>query len=71
MYVCYLAGDTEIYYEVSIVPAAGNILSVLLFWQSTRFLTIKHTSCMLCPEYSTLGHTSSRLPEVFEFRERV
>ena len=43
------------------VPAAGNILSVLLFRQSTRFLTFKHTSC---PEYSTLGHTSSR---VFDF----
>ena len=23
------------------------------------FLTIKHTSCMLCPEYSTLGDTKS------------
>ena len=28
--------------KVAIVPAAGNILSVLLFRQSTRFLTIKH-----------------------------
>ena len=56
--------------EVAIVPAAGNILSVLLFRQSTRFLTIKYTSCMLCPEYSTLGHTSSRFPRVFDFRGR-
>ena len=58
-------------YEIAIVLAAGNILSGLLFWESTRFLTIKHTSCMLFPEYSTLGHKSSRLPRVFDFRASV
>ena len=61
----------QCFFEVAIVPAAVNILSVLLFRQSTRLLTIKHTSCMLCPEYSTLGHTSSRLPRVFDFRKHV
>ena len=65
----------QINFEVAIVPAVGNNLSVLLFWQPNRFLPIKRTSCMLCPDYSNLGHTSSRLPQVaiglFDFRERV
>ena len=62
---------THLLYEVAIVLEAGNILSVLLFRQSTKFLPIKHTSCMLCPKYSTLGNASSRLPREFNFRECV